>query len=114
MPFKLPSILEEERKKREQLERFTFVDGKEIHPSELPDRSVTPEQHDVLRMNSYASEALIPKLDTRVLTEKAMYYKSQCGREKYPNSTYNEAIIHSITPELVKRLQMYYDKYGEI
>ncbi|MNJ77569.1 hypothetical protein D3C77_751020 [compost metagenome] len=46
-------------------------------------------------------------MDDDLLIKKAKYYVDQCGRYNYPATTYDEAIIHVIVPELIKRLESF-------
>ena len=105
MEFKLPESFIKEQEKINNLKYITIGD-KQVHVSELEDRSVTPEMHSKMRMNSYAQEDMPPKLTDETLIEKAKYYLTQCHqRVNYPCSTYDEALLHKILPELIKRLE---------
>lgn len=103
MSFKLPDWWE--KKKQEEYElKYISYNGEQIHVSELEDKSVTPEMNKNMRMNSYAQEDLPPKLTDETLIEKAKYYKTQCSHPRFPCATYDEALIHNILPEMIKRL----------
>jgi hypothetical protein len=58
-----------------------------------------------MRMNSYANDDLPPKLNNAALIEKAKQYLGECAQTRIPCSTYDEALIHNIVPELIKRLE---------
>jgi hypothetical protein len=104
MGFKLPESFE-----RRQMEIFNkkYIDynGDQIHVSDLKDKSVTSEMKQQMRMNSYAHDELPPKLNNEALIETAEYYLSHCSKPVFPCSTYDEALIHKLLPELIKRLK---------
>ena len=85
--------------------RYIDYEGEKVHVSELEDKSVTIKMKQNMRMNSYAQDKLPPKLDTEALLYTAKYYLEQCSRRNYPCSTYDEAIVHILLPELIKRLE---------
>jgi hypothetical protein len=58
-----------------------------------------------MKMNSYANDDLPPKLNNAALIEKAKQYLGECTQTRIPCSTYDEALIHNIAPELIKRLE---------
>ena len=104
MAFKLPeSYLK--RKQEEYKLKYITIGNKEIHVSELEDRSVTSEMKAKMRMNSYAQEDFPPKLTDEALVETAKYYISQCQAPRFPCATYDESLIHKILPEMIKRLE---------
>lgn len=105
MVFKLPERYL--KKKQEEYElKYIKLGDKQIHISELEDRSVTPELKSKMRMNSWAQDDLPPKLNDEALVKTARSFMSQClVPSKFPCSTYEEALIHRILPELVKRLE---------
>ncbi len=80
--------------------------GERIHPGSFEDRSVTNEQLEDMKMNSYGQEEMFRKYTDDVLIEKAKYYISNCSTPRYPCLTYDEALIHRIVPELTKRLEI--------
>ncbi|NRG43266.1 hypothetical protein HRF87_00635 [Bacillus sp. CRN 9] len=104
MGFKLPDSFYE--KKREIHEKkYIVFKGENIHVSDFEDRSITVEMKKQMRMNSYAQDDLPPKLDNNALIETAEYYITNCPRPTFPCTTYDEALIHKILPELIKRLK---------
>lgn len=104
MAFKLPE--EWLIKQQEEYEKqYVIHKDKEIHVSEFEDKSITPQQLSEMRMNSYAREKLHPKLNTDALINTARSYLSQCSRSRYPASTYDEALVHLIVPELISRVE---------
>ncbi|MFJ3388869.1 hypothetical protein [Lysinibacillus sp. NPDC086135] len=81
-------------------------DEKQKHVTEFNDRSVSNDEYSKLRMNSYARDKFIPKLDDNALIDTVGYYVSQCEQYRYPATTYSEAIIHVIVPELLQRFEL--------
>lgn len=104
MGFKLP---DEWIEKQQRIHEMKYIDynGNQIHVSELEDRSVTPEMKMEMRMNSYAQDDLPPKLTNATLIETAKHYISNCSTPRFPCITYDEALIHKILPEMIKRLE---------
>jgi hypothetical protein len=102
--FKLPDEWIQKQKEIYDLKYVTYQ-GKKIHVSEFEDRSVTPEMRNDMKMNSYANDDLPPKLNNAALIEKAKQYLGECIQTRIPCSTYDEALIHNIAPELIKRLE---------
>jgi hypothetical protein len=102
--FKLPDEWVKRQQEIYDLKYITYQ-GKKIHVSEFEDRSVTSEMHNEMRMNSYANDDLPPKLNNAGLIEKAKQYLGECTQTRIPCSTYDEALIHNIVPELIKRLE---------
>lgn len=106
MGFKLSERFEKLKEERYNLKYIT-IDGedKEVHVSKLEDKSVTSEMKSKMRMHSYAQEDLPPKLTDEALIDTVKHYVNNCSRPSYPCTTYNEAVIHSLVPELIKRLE---------
>lgn len=104
MGFKLPDSFYEKQQEIYDKKYITYQD-KEIHVSELEDKSVTMEMKNRMRMNSYAQDDLPPKLTDEALIETTKYYVSNCHTPRFPCATYNESIIHKLVPELLKRLE---------
>ena len=105
MPFKLPDSYYERQKEIYNLKYINY-NGKEIHITELEDKSVTSEMKKEMRMNSYAQDDLYPKLTDEALIDTAKYFMSQCSRpRKFPCTTYDESVIHMILPEMIKRME---------
>lgn len=105
MVFKFPKEYEEKLKKENELKYVLFEDGSKKHVSEFDNKSISPDEYQTFRMNSYARNEIYPKLTNETLLEKAEYYISQCHKP-YMISTYNDAIIHLILPELLKRIKV--------
>lgn len=105
MSFKLPDSFYEKQREIYEKKYILLDSGEQIHVSSLEDKSVTPEIKATMRMNSYAQDDLPPKLTNEALIETAKQYQSNCSRAKYPCSTYDEALIHILLPELLKRLE---------
>lgn len=113
MSFRLPESYYEKQKELYE-KKYILIDDstesmdkepKKVHVSELEDRSVTPDMRAKMRMNSYAQDDLPPKLTDEALIQTAEYYLSQCSRPIFPCSTYNDALIHKILPELLIRFK---------
>lgn len=104
MGFKLPESFKQRQKEIYDLKYITVGD-KEIHVSELEDKSVTTEMKSQMRMNSYAQDDLPPKLTDDALLNTINHYMNNCSQPNYPCSTYDEALIHRLLPELVKRFK---------
>ncbi|QQO41123.1 hypothetical protein 015DV002_169 [Bacillus phage 015DV002] len=98
-----------EKFKKEQEEIYNSMVvyfGEETkHVTEFEDRSITPKMREKMRMNSYAQDKLPQKLTNEALINEAKQYKSHCGKPSRPTTTYDEALIHVILPELIKRLE---------
>jgi hypothetical protein len=102
--FKLPDSYYEKQKEVFNKKYITY-NNQEIHVSELPYRSVTSEMKKDMRMNSYAQDDLPPKLTTEALIDTATYYLSHCTKPRFPCVTYDEGLINTLVPELIKRLE---------
>lgn len=66
---------------------------------------VTLDEWKALRMNSYEREVLVPALGDEALCYHVESCLAQCGRTRSPPSTYEEAVVGLLVPELVKRLR---------
>lgn len=104
MTFKFPKEYEEKLKKENELKYVILEDGSQKHISEFDNKSISPDEYQTFRMNSYARNEIYPKLTNGTLLEQAEYYISQCHKPS-TISTYNDAIIHLILPELLKRIK---------
>lgn len=104
MGFRLPEKFIEKQKEINNL-KYIDYNGKKIHVSGLEDRSVTSEMKQDMMMNSYAQDDLPPKLTDEALIDTVKYYITNCNRPSYPCTTYDEAIVHNLVPELIKRLE---------
>jgi len=104
MAFKLPESYYEKKQEEYELKYITIGD-KEIHITELEDKSATSEMKKEMRMNSYAQDDLYSKLTDEALIDITKYFMSQCLRVKFPCATYDESLIHKILPEIIKRLE---------
>lgn len=69
------------------------------------DRSIEPSIYKSLRMNSYAREDIFEKLTNETLIEATNEYLAECQKPPMPCTTYEQAVVHKIVPELLKRLQ---------
>lgn len=104
MGFELPKEYVEKLKQENELKYVLFDDGSQKHVSEFGDKSISPDEYQTFRMNSYARNDIYPKLADETLLEQAEYYISQCHKP-YRISTYNDAAIHLILPEMMKRFK---------
>lgn len=104
MAFKLPKEFEKQLKKENELKYVLLEDGSQKHVTEFENKSISPEKYQTFRMNSYARNEIYPKLTDETLLEQAEYYISQCNKP-YRISTYNDAVIHLILPEMMKRFK---------
>jgi hypothetical protein len=104
MGFKLPDVFYEKQKEIYDKKYITYQ-GKEIHVSELKDKSVTYEMKQQMRMNSYAQDDLPPKLTDEALIDQAIHFINNCSRPNFPCTTYEESLIHKILPEIIKRFE---------
>ena len=104
MGFRISTEMEEKRKKEEALQ-FVLHKGEEIPVASFEDQSISTNLLEEFRMNSYARDKIFSKLNNDALIKEASYYQGQCGRYHYPATTYNDALIHVIVPELIKRIQ---------
>lgn len=95
----------QKRKQEEFEKKYITYNSEEVHVSEFDDKSVDYDMKKGMRMNSYAQDDLTPKLTDEALIETAKYYQSNCTKPKFPCATYNDAIIHNLLPELLKRLE---------
>lgn len=109
MGFRISTEMEEKRKKEEALQ-FVLHKGEEIPVASFEDQSISTNLLEEFRMNSYATDKIFAKLDNETLIKQASYYQGQCGSYSYPAATYNEALIHVIVPELIKRIQQLSEK----
>ena len=105
--FKLPDEYYKRQQEIYKKQYVTLEDGTEKHVTEFKDRSVTYEEDQKLRMNSYARDKFAAKLDNDALIKMTMLYLSNCQQSRYPATTYDEAVIHVLVPELIKRLEEY-------
>lgn len=105
MSKNLKEWLEAHNKRIYDLQYITLPNQEKVHVTELEDRSVTIEQKKDWRMNSYAGQELIKKLNDEALFDTIEYFLNNVGRCQYPATTYEESLINVVVPELVKRLK---------
>lgn len=103
MGFNLPAEYLE-RQKEIQESKYVEYDGKRTHVSEFADKSITPIMQGQMSMNGYAAQDMPPKLDNAALVETAERYLVNCSKT-YTCSTYEESLLHTILPELLKRFK---------
>lgn len=104
MKFKLPESFVQKQKEIFE-KKYIDINGEKVHVSELKDRSVTSDMKESMRMNSYANDDMPPKLTNEAIIKTAEHYLENCSQPRYPCVTYEEALIHRIMPELIKRLK---------
>lgn len=104
MGFKLPDSYYEQQKEIYD-KKYVIYNDQEIHITEFEDKSITLEMQQQMMMNSYARDDLPPKLTNEALIESAKHYLNNCEKPRLPCVTYDEALIHRILPELIKRLE---------
>lgn len=69
---------------------------------------ISLEEYKESVMNSWEREWLIPYLSDEALMYRVEYSLSNCRMQEYPNRpplTYDESVIHSLTPELLSRFR---------
>lgn len=76
-----------------------------IHVDDLPDQAVTPADLKLMPMTTYAREKLPPKMTDEALLQIAEKYSANVTQMHQPAVTYEEMLIHSVLPELIKRLK---------
>lgn len=103
MGFRIPDSEEKQLEKHNK--RYFEHNETKVHISDFQDKTITVEMKENMRMNSYVLDDLPPKLTDEALIEMANQYHSHCSIPRFPCGTYNEALIHKILPELIKRLE---------
>lgn len=91
--------------RKEVNQEYVEYRNKFIHVSELEDKSVTPDDLKKMDKTTYIRTQIPPKLTDEALIQTAENYIMQCSKSGYPFITYEEALIHTIVPELLKRLK---------
>lgn len=104
MGFRLSESFKQKQKEIYEKQYVLFGD-KEVHVSEIENRSLSTEMLKDARMNSYATDKIFPKLTNEALINKAELYRSNCERYRYPATTYDQSLIHLIVPELIERIK---------
>lgn len=102
MGFRIPN--KEEKQIENHNKRYFHHNDMKVHITDFQDKTINIEMKENMRMNSYAWDDLPPKLTDEALIEMAKQFQSQCSTPRFPCSTYNDALIHKIVPELLKRL----------
>ena len=77
---------------------------------ELADRDepISEDERNDLVMNSYEREFILPNLSDEALFKTLEYYIQNCralSDPSRPASTYDEAVIYRLAPELMRRLR---------
>lgn len=105
MVFGIPKKTEEQKQEEYNL-LFLYENEETIHLTDLEDRSVTVDRLKNLRFNSYVGDKIPQKLTTEALifhTQNQLNYCSSASSR--PWVTYDDSVIHNLTPELIKRLE---------
>lgn len=76
-----------------------------IHVTKLKAKSVSPDMLNNMHMSTNSRAELPPKLTDEALIQTAERYLKQCSPSKQVAVTYDEALIHTILPELINRLK---------
>lgn len=76
-----------------------------VHVTKIKNHTVTPTMLKDMHMSSNTRAELPPKLTDEALIQTAENYLKQCTPNDYPAVTYDQALIHSIVPELLNRLK---------
>lgn len=95
------------RAELEKAHNMAFIEyrGQRIHVDDLPDATLTTDDLKHVPMTTYAREKIPPKLDDETLIQTAEKYAKQVTQIHHPAVTYEEALLHTILPELIKRLK---------
>ncbi|MCR6108604.1 hypothetical protein HXA34_20150 [Salipaludibacillus agaradhaerens] len=86
------------------MEYVSFKGGR-THISNMEDRSLTTDDLKGVALTTYARMKIPPKMTDKALLQTAERYLSQCSDSGYPYVTYNDALVHTIVPELIHRLK---------
>jgi len=84
------------------INNIVYFGEKAVEVDSLPDNSVTKEQFQSARMNSYAFEKILPKLNNEALKYVVEHHLVNCRRE--PRSTYDWSMKTNLIPELLRRM----------
>lgn len=88
-------------------QRFVVTEGNKKMINEFADRSITPEEQAGMRMNSYAQDALPPKLTDAALIQTIETFAEELPIPPVTCTTYSEILLYRHLPELLKRLKEY-------
>lgn len=93
--------------KKEEVHANMMVDylGEKIRVADIENQSLSFQQYKETVMSGYVRDHIYPKLNNAALAEVATEYKSQCSEPLRPVTTYNDALIHLIVPELLARIE---------
>lgn len=76
-----------------------------VHISEIEDKTVSLDDLKKIDKTTIVRLKLPPKLTDEALIKTAEHYLMQCTNTGYPFVTYEDALIHTIVPELINRLK---------
>lgn len=76
-----------------------------VRISEIEDKTVSLDDLKKINKTTTVRLKLPPKLTDQALIKTAEHYLKQCTNTGYPFVTYEDALIHTIVPELINRLK---------
>lgn len=85
-------------------DEYIEIKRKHVKITDIPDETITPNMLKNMHMTINARSAMPPKMTDDALIETAEQYLKQCTPTDHA-ATYDQAIIHSIVPEMIKRLK---------
>lgn len=93
--------------KKQEIHANMMVDylGEKIRVADIENQSLSFQQYKETVMSGYVRDYIYPKLNNTALMEVATEYKNQCSEPLRPVTTYNDALIHLIVPELLARIE---------
>lgn len=104
-PIKRRKAVAFKTQKRTQIhDEYIEVRQKHVKITDIPNGSITPSMLKDMHMTVNARSAMPPKMTDDALIETAERYLKQCTPSEHA-ATYDQAIIHSIVPEMIKRLK---------
>ena len=85
------NTLDSFREHQREIDELRYVEygDKQIPVSDFENQTVSKDMLSKMRMNSYARDALPPKLTDQALVETVEYYLTQIGSPRFPCTTYD-------------------------
>ena len=68
-------------------------------------KKITWEEMQEMRGNTKFWTELFPKMDTDAFIKQANHYLANCSHTRHKNTTYDDAIMNTVLPEALKRIQ---------
>jgi hypothetical protein len=69
-------------------------------------KKITWKEYQKMSMNSFERDIIRKNMDNDALCRETIWCISNCGKSFYSvPSTYDEAVIYTLAPELIKRLR---------